>query len=373
MKKILLFSRDPGGANTIIPLVEPLQNKGYNVKLFGKDVALDKYKIAKLQSINIMDYVDSVEYEVIEQFLVSEKPDFIFTGTSADDFTEKYIWKASQKLGIPSFAILDQWMNYGLRFSNYGVAELNQYNMDKVHPYLPYKICVMDEIAKNEAVKDGLEAEKIVITGQPYFETLTKKMHSINQMKIKKSEDFVITFASEPITETYKEDKNSEHYWGYTEKIIFNDFIESLNEAIKLYNGKIVLILKLHPKENPGKFDYLLQTFNNDKITLKIDKNSDSHEVMTSSDLICGMSSMFLIESAIINKPVISIQIGLKRENPFILDKIGILKSILTKEELVKNLKSIVIANKPSGYNFSIIKNPVENIINEMERLLCQS
>lgn len=39
MKKILLFSRDPGGANTIVPLVSELSKK-YSVMLFGKDKAL---------------------------------------------------------------------------------------------------------------------------------------------------------------------------------------------------------------------------------------------------------------------------------------------------------------------------------------------
>ena len=54
MKKILLFSRDPGGANTIIPLHHPLVAQGYDVVLWGKDVALSRYKEAGLPVKDIM-------------------------------------------------------------------------------------------------------------------------------------------------------------------------------------------------------------------------------------------------------------------------------------------------------------------------------
>lgn len=131
MKKILLFSRDPGGSNTIIPLVEPLQKRGYEVRLFGKDFALEKYKSSGISGLDIMDYVPSFELDFIQKFINKEKPDFIITGTSADDFTEKYIWKSAGKLNIPLLAIMDQWVNYGVRFSNYGVSQLDDYNKDK--------------------------------------------------------------------------------------------------------------------------------------------------------------------------------------------------------------------------------------------------
>ena len=44
MKRILLFARDPGGANAIAPLVDKLKLRGYEPLLYGKDAALKQYR-----------------------------------------------------------------------------------------------------------------------------------------------------------------------------------------------------------------------------------------------------------------------------------------------------------------------------------------
>lgn len=377
-KKILLFSRDPGGANTIIPLVEPLKEKGYETRLFGKDVALEKYLKAGLSSLNIIDFVKIINLKSIEDFLMHEKPDFIITGTSADDFTEKYIWKAAEKLNIPSFAILDQWTNYGIRFSKYKISEIREYSNDKKHLFLPSKILVMDDYAKKEAIKNGLESLRILVTGQPYFETILKEKKKISQetiLKIKEKlgineSDFIITFASEPLSKDYN---NAENYWGYSELTIFKEILESLKIISFKYNKNVCIIIKLHPREDIDNYKDMIPSFKEEKINIIIDKNSYSWDLILASDLICGMSSMFLIESVVLGKPTISVQIGLNRVNPFILDRRGILKSILDKETLQFQLKSVIFKNKLAQCNFNVIENPVKNIIHQMEKYLCQS
>ena len=45
MKKIILLACDPGGANTVAPLLESLKRIGYNVALFGKNAALMRYEV----------------------------------------------------------------------------------------------------------------------------------------------------------------------------------------------------------------------------------------------------------------------------------------------------------------------------------------
>jgi hypothetical protein len=82
---------------------------------------------------------------------------------------------------------------------------------------------------------------------------------------------------------------------------------------------------------------------------------------------------MFLIEAAILDKPVISIQIGLKRENPLILDRVNCLKSILDKQTLFNVLRLIIMGENTPRCYFNIIKNPVENVILQMEKMLCQN
>jgi len=380
-KKILLFSRDPGGANTIMPLIKPLEENGYEIRLFGKDHALDKYTKAGISGLNIMDFVKNIELESMEEFLMNERPCFIITGTSADDFTEKYIWKAGEKLGIPSFAILDQWINYGIRFSKYKTSEIREYNNDKKHPYLPSKILLMDDYAKQEAIEDGLEPSRIIVTGQPHFEAIIKKKETISSETIKKIRDtmgldktsFVITFASEPISIDYNKYNNSNNYWGFDEKTILKEIIDGIKKVSSGYNKKIYFIIRPHPREDVDRYRDISLLFKHEKIDFIVDRNLNSEDLILISDLICGMSSMFLIESVILGKPVTSVQIGLNKENPFILDRIGILKSILDKKALLNQLRSIIISSETPYYNFDIIKNPVDNVIYQMENYLCQS
>lgn len=371
-KKVILFSRDPGGANCIIPLDAPLKDLNYNVNLYGKDSALKKYSESALNGINILNHIENIELKDIEEFIKNESPNLIITGTSADDMTEKYIWKAAESLNIPAFAIVDQWLNYGIRFSEYGVGEMQTYQKDKNLDYLPFKIFVMDETAKHEAIKDGIPEEKLVVTGQPYFETIKKKFKDITDLQEIRdnlsinAKEFVITYASEPIEDTYK----SSGHLGYTEKTVFEDFLSELISFSEKFDKNICLIIKQHPKEKPDNYNEIEKNFKNNKIRLLIDQNTDSMSIIALSDLIVGMSSMFLIESAILGKKVLSIQTGLKIKNPFILDKIGILKSITNKNLIETELKKILNESNELYYNFKVIDNSVENIIKEVKKYL---
>lgn len=372
-KKILLYSSDPGGANVIIPLVSQLFEKSYNVRLFGRNMALRQYIEESLMGLDIMEYVDNVSLEEIEAFLKRETPDFIITDT-ADDFAERYIWKAAEYLKIPSFAILDQWSNYGLRFSKYNTSNLDKYD-NKDRSFQPEKIIVMDEYAKDEAIKEGLEETRLIIAGHPYFESLLNKKDNTKQSEIIKfreslgvsENNILVTYASEPIDKDYKLIDFKDH-WGYTEKTILVKIIEALDRVAFESDKKIKLVIKLHPRDDEGKYSDIIPECKS--ISIKIVKNSSSLLLIMSSDLICGISSMFLIESVILNKPVLSVIIGLKRENPFILDRRNIIKSVLDEASLISQLKSIVIDEKIPECNFNIIRNPVNNIISEMEKYL---
>lgn len=375
-KKILLFSNDPGGANTIIPLITPLKGKGFDVRLFGKNSANGRYAKAGLMALDINEYIYDIKPDAVIEFLVKERPDFIITGTSASDFTEKYLWQAAERLNTPSFAIIDQWINYGIRFSRYTTSEIAKYMDDRKHPYLPSKILVMDDYAKQEAIKDGLDPSKILVSGQPYFETLLKEKEKVSSERLKElkrelkigREDLIITFASEPVSKDYKND-----YWGFNEKTIFKELFEGVKEVSKRSEKKISMIIKVHPREDEDSFEGIASDM--EKLTIIIDRDSKPMDLILISDVVAGMSSMFLIEAAILGKPVLSILMGMnkERENPFILDRKGIIKSIKGREELINRLDEIIVRGRKENVVFDFIRNPVSNIISYMEKYLCQN
>ncbi len=372
MKKILLCARDPGGANTIIPLVEKLSQK-YEVLLYGKDVALEKYKQYQLEGMDIVKEVKDIEKGEISRFLQAKKPDFIITGTSADDYTEKFLWSEGKKLGIPSFAILDQWVNYGIRFSKYGVSEIEKYWKDKTFPYLPTRIMVMDSYAKECMKQEGISEEIITVSGQPYFDQFLKDMAQITDKTVERckeqwnarKDEIVMVFASEPISKTYQIEEGEDGVWGYTEKAIFQGFRNTLEKVARQKKQHVRVMVRPHPKEDRVWWE--IQLTDAEYVSYGLDSTKDSKVTIQAADVICGMSSMFLIESAMCQKPILSIQIGLKQENSFILEKKGVLQSILEESVLEEALGKVLERQYPIC-NIDIPQGADDRIISEMER-----
>lgn len=368
MKKILLFAHDPGGANTLIPLVNPLRKRGYLVKLFGKAVALERYKKFGLKGNNLDRYIKTTSIDNLKKFLEKEKLDCVITGTSHLDFTEKYLWKASEMLKIPSFAIIDNWMNYAIRFSRYNGREMEKFHKNKSLIYYPSKIFIMDAFSKKQAIKEGMDSSKIVVTGQPYFELIK----NIKRKSQKSKNNFTITYASQPLSTLDKQNRNYIYAKGYNEKTILVNIVSALREILSTYrmDKMTALVVKLHPREDPKSYERFVKRNKINGLRIIFDRKSNSIDSILKSDLVLGMTSMFLIEAVILKIPVICIQIGLKGKSDFILAQKGILNPVLTKGALVKQLKNILIKKRIKRYNMNIIKNPAKNIMREVEKYL---
>jgi hypothetical protein len=355
-KKILFFSRDPGGCNCLVPIINNISKDKYDIFIFGKDSALNVYIKNNIIGKNIINFLKEVNEEEIKKFLKNINPDLIITGTSAGDVVEKEIFKISKELKIKSYALIDHWLNYKNRFELDGKF------------YFPSKIIVIDEYAKNEAIKQGIDKNIIFPLGQPYFETVKKNLEKIKYSDIKKirlslgieKDEKLILFASEPFSELYRN-------YHYNEITILDKLIKTL---AYFKDKKLKILIRPHPKELIEKFDKY-----RDNKNIIIDTLLNSQEAIMSCDLICGMQSMLLIESFIVNKPIISIQIGINEDqDDFILTKLKLIKTVYNDNQLKINLLKFVSDEykfSSNGLNLSL--NASEKIINLIELDLCQN
>ncbi len=363
MRKVLLFARDPGGANVILPIYEKMKDK-YQVFVYAKDFAVKRFQDAGVPVRDLEEECSKGSFIEIKSFLQRVKPQILITSTSLDDFTERYFWKASNELHIKSFATLDQWMNLGIRFSDYDYSQAEVYASNPIHPYLPDQILVMDALAKELLQNDGIEEERIVITGQPHFDTVQYKFNQAESVYDR--ERWNVVYVSEPIIQDYDHNDQTSSYWGYNEKTIFQFLYSNLEQLAQDFLCEIRLIIRPHPRENAQNWIRVIEKLNNRKISVECNTTDDSFSVMKSADLVCGMSSMFLLESVICEKPVLSIEIGLKRENPFVLDRIGSCKSILSEKELLENLVH-VYEHKENACPFKFIRDASKRVLQVVE------
>lgn len=364
VKKVLLFARDPGGANTLVPLYEKLRQQ-YELMVYGKDVAVGWFKKEGIFCKDIRDECKKIDLDSIQLFLKSKNPYFIITGTSLDDYTERYLWKSAEALGLKSFAILDQWTNVGIRFSKYGYKDCEKYERAREHPYMPHRILVMDRLAKEILQEEGIAEDRIWITGQPHFERIYKQYES--GRKILDESEYNVLFVSEPITQDYEGGCDTCSHCGYNEKSIFSSLHECLNEIAESYHRRIRIIVKPHPREKEENWTNIINAARGGNIIAQCDTDSDKYDLLQSADLVCGMSSMLLLEAVICKKNILSIVVGLKGESPFILDRIHVCKSCRTKAELMSQLERMMNYGG-TDISFDYIKNPSENVIAYIER-----
>lgn len=366
MKTVLFFARDPGGANTIIPVYKRMNGK-YNKLVYAKGFAIKMMEKENIQVVDIEQSSGQSESEIID-FVRQLHPDIIVTGTSLNDYTERYLWKAAEILKIKSFAILDQWMNLGIRFSEYDYGKMDEYNKHKKHQYLPTYILAMDENAKNTMVQEGISENRIIVTGQPHFDVVNQKYLCAKAAYDKKF--WNVVFVSEPISQDYDDD-SEQMYWGYNEKTIFNNLYKCIKELSDKYDIKSRIIIRPHPREDRENWRKILLDSYNSKVIIECNSESDSFDIMKSADVVCGMSSMFLLEAFICKKHTLSIEIGLERENPFILDRMGICKSVISEKELLQKLENILKVQNSNNIKekceFNYITNATQNVISFVE------
>ena len=243
-KKVLFYSRDPGGTNCIIPVYQQLREmKDVETVLWGKDFAIRKYQEEGLEYRDIGNLKKGEVRDILSQL----NPNILVTGTSYGDRTEQWLWKTAGKLGIYSIAILDQWLCYRIRFSD-SSGRLT----------MPDKILVMDEMAKKEMVADGFDGQKILATGQPHFEMLREKAGKISESdkrKIKEDfncrDGFVILFASEPFSVASHVDL------GFNENAILEEIVFAIQQLEP--SVKINLLVTLDTKQRRDKVQRFIQ------------------------------------------------------------------------------------------------------------------
>ncbi|MBT4445669.1 hypothetical protein HOA92_02180 [archaeon] len=321
-KKIIFCSQDPGSANALTPVIKKLeQGNQFTVQVFATKQSCEFFNQA---GISFQD----LNGKLFNQQVITEKPDLIILGASSGFSIEKQAIIYGKDNTIPTVSILDFWSNYALRYSGNG--------NDLV--YLPDYIFTMDEISKTRMIKEKIPKNKIIVTGNPFFDTFLESNESKEKQPHKdySQENTAhknnILYISQPLV---KEGK-------------FIPDTKTIDECIKIIkemSEDISLTIKCHPKEDHLRYH---EAFKNAKISVTVLGKSDVKKLIETHQIILGKHSMVLFQAVCLGKTVISYQPIQKKYDCLITNDLGISYRANNIEELKSLLKKSIKKSLPS-------------------------
>jgi hypothetical protein len=291
-------SHDPGGYNTIEPIIERLLSDGLNkvvlCMLGPAKVRAERFrKNRNVVMLNTKGFpIDGFpnEYNILQsevsKMISDSLPDLIITATSINSDIERYSIDNGKRNGIPVITIIDSWVGVDVRFTSSTI---------KAYP----DIIVVNDIYM-ASLYDTFKSNgcDIRVISNLNFEKLFKERNvlmdrgSINNNR-------VLFFSENLYHYKYAEDIN--------ELIIVKNIIHNCQ-----INCKIRLIIRPHPLESIDHWISFIEENSgvNDNISIELDTISNLKESIHNSSIVIGISTMALIESSILNKPAFSYQIG---------------------------------------------------------------
>jgi hypothetical protein len=257
-----------------------------------------------------------------------DKVETVFLGTShpaSSDYFELNCLKEAKKKNIYTISFIDHWVNFKLRFTGVnGEATF------------PNEIWVVDEKAKQLAVEEGLPAELIKVTGNPYHYYLKHQWKPfwegksyLNSLDITPNA-FHIVFAPDPLSL-----RNMKERAGFSEEKALHDILDVISG---FHNKSLYLVVKCHPLQPE---EILTKEINKTEWpNVSLIKNADSLELINAADLIIGFYSNFLLDAKSMGKKVVRYFPG--REEADLLSHDSSLLKIKDKASLHHHLKNLI-------------------------------
>ncbi len=350
-KKVLAAAWHPGSANAIIPVIKRLTKEAkVDVVTIGHQFSEKAFQGKGIGYRTINSYgLKDVSLDSMSQLLQAESPDLVLIGTSTPtiqdmgvekkDIIEQTLTLAAKDLGIKSLAVLDVWAKYSVKFSDI-------YTKEKLK-FLPDKIAIMDQVAKEAMLGEGFDKEKLVITGNPHFDSLPQKAKNFTQEqkrivreKAGLGSEFLPFFAGT----NFKSKKDIVGYWDLENIALISEVLNDLPEAQK---RRVGVVIKLHPRTPESDLVEINQYLERcSKKRIKLVKDIDTHQLVLASDFTLVSWSTVGVEAVYMGKSCISLQPGLKGKDILILSQKGIIPVGYTIKDCKNELKRVILDNE---------------------------
>jgi len=324
MIDIIFHIEDPGILNIFQSIKESLDKEQISYK-----VILDG---AATKSIYDFPQIIDTDKESINKILSKEKPKLLLVGTSEnkESLGLDMIIEA-RNFGIYTIGLVDSWYNASNRFKGKTKDSLF---------YIPDEIFVPDMKTFKEFEEIGVPTEILTLIGNPLFKKVFDWKDSfIHKVKTKESffqnaeeEDLIITFISEGWDrlniETSRKTNNYKFHGTTNSDFRSIIIMEELIDSLARTKTKAHTVLRIHPNSDIKDFMPVSKSFN------QISIYEDAYDLCMYSNVVVGMTSMLLLEAALLGKPTLSILPQEKEKSWMPNIEYGPTSTVTSKEEL---------------------------------------
>jgi hypothetical protein len=286
--EVLVVARDAGAASALAPVVAALaEDTTFRPRVVAWGNACRTFEA---EGVNVEPFPEDPAPSEVNGLVASAAA--VLTGTSLRVELDSRVWAAARAAGIPSVALLDHWKNYAERFT-----------IDAPFDALPAMIAVMDDAAARELTARGCPSDRVVVTGQPRFDSLPNAVSPEERARARASLGVdpsrrVAVFASEPRGAPY-DDRT-----GFTQAEALAMFLD----AVESVADDLLVLVKLHPVEQEASVAAALSGRTGPETRLL--RTGLVRDLADAADVFCGMTSIVLLDAALLGLPTVSIRPG---------------------------------------------------------------
>ena len=366
---VLIFVEDPGAANYVAQLPEALNKRGLHTRLLAAGSSADYLRECRIPLEGVPD--SATAKEILEQ----ARPRLLIVGTAENpDTLGLALLSEASRARIESVAVIDALANAEYRFRGRGDGPLT---------HAPDWLLVPDELTKDAYVALSYPSAQATVCGHPHYDhvrTIGAQLAGRDRTALRHSlfpgvseKRTVVVFAAEVSTGLDPDQYRRSPDYSLAGRGLSDDrthiVLEEFLDAILPLKPRPYLVLRLHPKNAMDEFSHVVDDFDT------VSSGGSPIEVAYAADLMVGMTSMLLLEAALLERPTMSIVPRALEMDWLPAIRMGATPCATTRCQVRKVLGELLCCGSPAVQNdlgHTFVSGSLHRVVEFVERRLAR-
>jgi hypothetical protein len=288
LSRVLVVCEDAGGARALEPVVARLTARREQLRFVLGPVAARTFAERGLPG-----HLPCQDADAAERAL-AEPTDLLLAATSCWGMRlEAHAVIGARARGVPSLGLIDFPSNLAERLSYPGARDLGA---------LPDLVAATDAAMQRAVAALGVDERRIVVTGSPAMDELFRACAPAHDPASDR-----LLFLSQPLAALYGADASAPGWLGYSERTVLEALAAAAAEA------GMQLTVRPHPREDSTELARIAARL---PTPAEVDGSGSLRAAIGRVAVVAGMSSIALVEAALMGAPVISAQLERRGDDP---------------------------------------------------------